>query len=84
MTTARLVELACGAIIELVREMPSALTDPGVPGAAGPEFRRLARGGQGATTDGVYRACELMTTPERRGAANTTLDTLVGYRVTRP
>ncbi|MFD7735305.1 hypothetical protein ACFV6F_33595 [Kitasatospora phosalacinea] len=79
-TTARLVELACGAIIELVGDMPPELTDPAAPGHASPEFRRLARAGLGASTDGMYRECELMTTAERRAAANTALDTLVGYR----
>ncbi|MFD7732165.1 hypothetical protein ACFV6F_17470 [Kitasatospora phosalacinea] len=83
-TTARLVELACGAIIELVGDMPPELTDPGAPGTASPEFRRLARAGLGATTDGMYRECELMTAAERRAAANTALDTLVGYPAARP
>ncbi|MFE7193952.1 hypothetical protein [Kitasatospora sp. NPDC057541] len=82
-TTARLVELACGAIIELVGNIPAALTDLEAPGVASPEFRRLTRAGLGATTDGMYRECELMTTAERRSAANTALDTLVGYAAAR-
>ncbi|PJN36701.1 hypothetical protein CG747_32815 [Streptomyces sp. CB02959] len=78
-TTARLVELACGAIIDLEGDLPASQIDPDVPGKASPEFRRLARAGLGKSTDGMYRECGQMSSPERRAAANTALDTLVGY-----
>ncbi|AWN32621.1 hypothetical protein DKG71_42335 (plasmid) [Streptomyces sp. NEAU-S7GS2] len=78
-TTARLVELACGAIINVEGNMPASQIDPDAPGAASPEFRRLARAGLGKTSDGMYRECAQMTATERRAAANTALDTLVGY-----
>ncbi|MGW4806356.1 hypothetical protein [Kitasatospora sp. NPDC004272] len=65
-------------------EMPLELSGTGVPGAASPEFRRLARAGRGASPEGVYRECGLMTSAEWRAAANTALDALVGYRAARP
>ena len=83
-TTARLVELACGAIIDLVGDLPASQVDPDEPGDASQEFRRLARAGRGETTDGIYQECGLMTPAERRAAANTALDTLVGYAAVRP
>ncbi|QKW17674.1 hypothetical protein HUT16_37185 [Kitasatospora sp. NA04385] len=65
-------------------DMPPELTDPGAAGGASSEFRRLARAGLGASTDGTYRECEPMTAVERRATANTALDTLVSYRAARP
>ncbi|MFD8386153.1 hypothetical protein ACFV2X_47935 [Streptomyces sp. NPDC059679] len=82
-TTARLVELACGAIINVEGDMPASQVDPDAPGGASPEFRRLARAGLGKTTDGMYRECAQMNATERRAAANTALDTLVGYAAMR-
>ncbi|GAA2997344.1 hypothetical protein GCM10020229_10360 [Kitasatospora albolonga] len=78
-TCARLVELACEAIIERQGSLPRNQTDPDAPGFASLAFRRLARAGQGATTRGMYQECEQMTGEERRAAANTALDTLVGF-----
>ncbi|GAA2100412.1 hypothetical protein GCM10009801_72910 [Streptomyces albiaxialis] len=83
-TTARLVELACGVIIGLEGDMPPSQVDPDAPGNSSPEFRRLARAGLGKTTDGMYHECEQMTPSERRAAANTALDTLVGFAAMRP
>jgi hypothetical protein len=83
-TTARLVELACGVIISVEGRMPASQVDPDVPGVASPEFRRLARAALGETTDGMYRECARMTLAERRAAANTALDSLVGYDAIHP
>ncbi|MEU5157774.1 MULTISPECIES: hypothetical protein [Actinomycetes] len=83
-TTARLVEMACGAIIDLEGELPASQVDPDAPGEASREFRRLARAGLGTSTDGMYRECGQMTPAERRAAANTALDTLVGYAAMNP
>ena len=83
-TTARLVELACGVIIEVEGDVPASQVDPDAPGEASPEFRRLVRAALGETTDGMYQECAQMTPTERRAAANTALDTLVGYRAMYP
>jgi hypothetical protein len=47
-TTARVVELACGAIINLEGHLPPSHTDPDLPSqASSVEFRHLARAAQG-------------------------------------
>lgn len=49
------------------------------PGLSSPEFRRLARAGlDGANTE-MFAACKAMTPTQRRAAANTALDNLVGH-----
>jgi hypothetical protein len=79
-TTARVAELACGAIINVEGHLPPSHTDPDLPDqASSPEFRRLAGAAQGKTTDGMYHACERMTPTERRAAVNTALDIIAGY-----
>ncbi len=83
-TTARLVELACGAIIRAEGDMLADQLDPDSAAVSSLEFRRLARAGLGRTTDGVYRECAQMTPAQRRAAANTVLDTLIGYAAIGP
>ncbi|MFG2697193.1 hypothetical protein [Kitasatospora sp. NPDC048407] len=83
-TCARLVELACGAMIEAEGSPPPNQTDPDLPGLASLSFRRLARAGQGATAHAMHEECERMTARERRDAANTALDTIVGYAYLPP
>ncbi|MET7844484.1 hypothetical protein ABZT45_39135 [Streptomyces sp. NPDC005356] len=81
-TTARLVELACGAIITVEGDLSASQVDPDAPGGASPEFWHLARAGLGQATDGMYRESAQLTPTERRAAANTALEALVGYAVT--
>lgn len=78
-TCARLVQLACGMLAEFEGGLPADQTDPDVSSFASVAFRRLARATQDTTAQAVFRECEQMTPRERRDAANTALDTLVGY-----
>lgn len=78
-TCARLVELACEAITKREGSLPHNQTDPDASGYASLAFRRLARASQDVTAHRMYQECEQMTVHERRAAANTALDTLVGY-----
>jgi hypothetical protein len=77
-TTARLVELACVATQAMLGGLPASLTQDGASGLASPEFRRLARAGLDGANDAMWRCCEQMTTSQRRAAANTAADTLIG------
>lgn len=77
-TTARLVELACIATHSAFGGLPASMTDDGVPGPSSAEFRRLARAGLDGANDAMFATCERMPPTERRSAANTALDTLVG------
>jgi hypothetical protein len=77
-TTARLVELACVATDAVLGGLPAGLTDQHAPGLAALEFRRLARAGLDGANDAMFTACADMTTTERRAAANTAADILVG------
>jgi hypothetical protein len=75
-TTTRLVELACVATAGVLRGIPPSMTDPDAPGVASQEFRRLARAG----ADGaMLAACEGMTPEQRRAAASTAADILIGH-----
>lgn len=77
-TAARLVELACVAIHAAFGGLPASMTDPGEPGPASAEFRRLARAGVDGANDALARECERMSAGQRRAAANTAADVLVG------
>jgi hypothetical protein len=81
-TTARLVELACVATLGALGGLPASLTQDDVPGLAGPEFRRLARAGLDGANAELFRACEQMTAAERRAAADSAADLLVGLLAT--
>jgi len=79
-TTARLVELACVATQMEFGGLPGSLTDEHRPGPASPEFRRLAREGlNGITT--MFTLCEQMSPAQRRAAANTGADILLGHLI---
>ncbi|MEU3756399.1 hypothetical protein AB0H17_27170 [Streptomyces olivoreticuli] len=77
-TTARLVELACISTHAMLGGLPASMTDDDAPGQSSPEFRRLARTGLDGATGAMFQECERMTPTERRAAANTALDTLIG------
>jgi hypothetical protein len=81
-TTARLVELACVATQGALGGLPASLTHDDVPGLAGPEFRRLARAGLDGANAELFRACEQLTAAERRAAADSAADLLVGLLAT--
>ena len=77
-TTARLVELACIAIHSALGGLPQGLTDPTTPGIAAPEFRQLAHVGLDGDNAAMFALCEQMTPPQRRAAANSAADLLIG------
>lgn len=77
-TTARLVELTCVAVHQAFGGLPAGMTDADAPGQSTPEFRRLARAGMDGANESMFQECEQMDAEQRRAAANTALDTLVG------
>jgi hypothetical protein len=77
-TTTRLVELACIGVHQQFGGLPSSLTDDDAGGPTHPAFKRLARAGLDGNNDAMFEACRAMATDDRRGAANTALDLLVG------
>lgn len=77
-TTARLVELACVSTQSLLGGLPANMTDEDAPGPAAPEFRRLARAGVDGANTAMFDDCAGMTSTERRAAANTAADILIG------
>jgi hypothetical protein len=77
-TTARLVELACVGTAAQFGGLPDNMTVDGYPGPASPEFRRLARAGLDGGNDTMFTTAAQMTSTERRAAANTAADLLVG------
>jgi hypothetical protein len=84
-TTARLVELACVAIHQALGRLPANLVDDAAPGLAAPEFRRLVRAARdGVATDNadMFAECARMSLAERRAAAVTAVDLLVGNLTT--
>jgi hypothetical protein len=81
-TTARLVELACVATTAVLGGLPASLIRDDAPGLAGPEFRRLARAGLDGANDELFRLCGEMTAAERRAAADSAADLLVGLLAT--
>lgn len=77
-TTARVVELACVGAQGMFGGLPANMTDPDVPGPASQEFRRLARAGLDDANDTMWQECAGMSSADRRSAANTALDMLIG------
>ncbi|MFE7747064.1 hypothetical protein, partial [Nocardia sp. NPDC057455] len=77
-STARLVELACIAVAEQLGGLPRNLTERGVPGLASEEFRSLARAGCDGHSDALYAACAALNDEQRRAAADSAGDLLVG------
>lgn len=77
-TTARLVELACVAIQQALGGLPASLTDELIAGEVSPQFRRLARAGLDGRNDAMFRICERMTPQQRRAAADSAADLLIG------
>lgn len=79
-TCARLVELACTTVAAvLFGGLPPDMTDPELPGATSEEFRRLASAGLDGNHQALYELCGRMQPTERRKAANSAADTLIGY-----
>jgi hypothetical protein len=83
-TTARLVELACVATHDALGGLPASLTDETAPGMAGPEFRALAHAGLDGENDAMFALCASMTVAQRRAAADTAADILVGHLIAPP
>lgn len=81
-TTARLVELACVATHAALGGLPANMTTPGVPGLCSPEFRTLAAAGADGNNAAMFAACEQMTAGQRREAANSAADIVVGNLAT--
>ena len=77
-TTARLVELACIGVHQAMGGLPANLTDADEPGTASREFRVLAAAGADGGNAEMWARCAEMTPAERRAAANTAADLLVG------
>ncbi|KPI33699.1 hypothetical protein OV450_6407 [Actinobacteria bacterium OV450] len=78
-TTGRLVELACIGVHQAYGGLPAAMTEDDAGGICSPEFTRLARASLTGVNQAMFTECERMTTGQRRQAANTALDTLVGF-----
>lgn len=83
-TTGRLVELACVATHALLGGLPLALTEPDKPGPASEEFRRLAAAGLDGHRAALFATAATMSPAERRAAANTAADILIGQLMTSP
>lgn len=81
-TTARLVELACVVTHAALGGLPANMTTPGVPGLCSPEFRTLAAAGVDGNNAAMFAACERMTAGQRREAANSAADIVVGHLAT--
>lgn len=77
-TTARLVELACIAVHEELGGLPASLTDEDASGLSSTEFRQLAGSGIDGANEAMFARCEQMTPTQRRAAANTATDLLIG------
>lgn len=78
-TTARIVELACVATHSALGGLPASLTEDNTPGPATPEFRRLARAGLDGANTAMFDQCAQMSPTQRRNAANTAADILIGH-----
>lgn len=81
--TARLVELACMAVDQVVGGLPPSLTGQG-QGLAAAEFQWLAAAGADGNNDAMFTLAETMTTAERRAAMETAANLLVGFLPGRP
>jgi hypothetical protein len=81
-TTARLVEIGCIMTHHLLGGLPQSMWDPDVPGTSSREFRRLACAGLDGANEEMLTLCQTMTPTERRSAANTAMDQLIGLLMT--
>lgn len=79
-TTARLVELACIIVQNLFGGLPASMTYPGhdPSNAFSVEFRRLAYEGLDGAHEAMGQMCAAMPVVNRRAAANTALNQVVG------
>lgn len=75
----RLVELACVAAQSVLGGLPANLTDLWAPGAASTEFRLLAAAGLDGANHLMWDRCSAMSMNQRRAAADTAADLLIGY-----
>ncbi|GCD99258.1 hypothetical protein [Embleya hyalina] len=55
------------------------MTDDNAPGMSHPAFCRAARAGLDGANDVLFTTVDAMSSTDRRGAANTALDTLTGF-----
>lgn len=78
-TVGRLVELACQVVHDVLGGLPPNMLDPAVRGVAAPEFRELAAVGSDGQLGALHARCAAMTGVQRRAAANSAADLLVGY-----
>ncbi|MFE5325455.1 hypothetical protein ACFRCG_03415 [Embleya sp. NPDC056575] len=78
-STAWVVEMACVAARLAFGALPASMTDDHAPGPSHPAFRRAARAGLDGAHEGLLAAIVAMPREDRRAAADTALDTLVGF-----
>ncbi|MFE3206508.1 hypothetical protein [Embleya sp. NPDC059237] len=78
-TTSRVIELACIATQRAFGGLPASMTEDDVPGLSHPAFRRAARAGLDGANDALFATVGAMSPGDRRGAANTAIDTLAGF-----
>jgi hypothetical protein len=79
-TTARLVEIACGVVHGTLGGLPDMMLEPGdAPGQVAPEFRCLARAGLDGANDALYTTAGQLTPGQRGKAVSEALDLLVGH-----
>jgi hypothetical protein len=77
-TTARLIELTCLTTQVAFGGLPAYLIEDGVPGPASSEFRQLGRASLDGTHTTRFIVCEQMASSQRRDAAHTATDILIG------
>lgn len=81
-TVARLVEVVCGITHEVMGGLPRNMIDEDEQGPVSAEFRRLARAGADdadLTHAAMFALCAQMSSYERRAAADTATDLLIGH-----
>ncbi|MFI1583661.1 hypothetical protein [Embleya sp. NPDC020630] len=57
----------------------AAMTDDDAPGLSHPAFRRASGAGLDGANDVLFTTVGAMSSGDRRGAANTAIDTLAGF-----
>src|SRR5918998_223019 len=77
-TTVRLVELACVAIHHAFAGLPLSVVDSQAPGPGAAAFRCVVHAGLGGAHAAMLRECDRMTPGQRRAAAETAADLLIG------
>lgn len=77
-TCARLVEVACVAVNARFGGLPASLTDQDAYGQASPQFRTLAASGIGGENEAMFALCASMSPDDRRAAAESAADIVVG------